>query len=113
MKGRKFYGDRPSKPMTPEAIEKMKAAASAYMVVQFRNNPRPFSMWSKESQNPRISNINDAINSFFRIFERPQWRGQVESAAIFDVRFTKKPCAENKIYQYEGGIWRLVNPVSW
>lgn len=113
MRGRKTYGNRPYKPMSQEALEKMKAMASCYMVVQFRNNPRPFSMWSRESQDPRITNISDAINRFFYIFDRPEWRGQVESAAIFDVRRIKKPCAENKIYQYERGVWQLVNAPSW
>lgn len=114
MRDRKFYGDRAYKPMTPEDVEKMKQAASTYMVVRFSNNPKPFSIWSRESQNRKIHNISDAINEMFRIFNRPQWAGLVESAAIFDVRKNKKPAAENKIYQWERKIgWRLVNQPIW
>lgn len=113
MKGRKYYGDREYKPMSAEDIEKMKQAASCYMVVQFHNNPKPFSIWSRESQDPKIHNISDAINKMFWIFNRPQWKGTVASAAIFDVRRIKKPTAENKIYQWEKGVWRLINQPIW
>ena len=113
MKGRKHYGDRDYKPMSPEEIQKMKQAASAYMVVQFHNNDKPFSMWSRESQNRKIVNINDAVNHLKRIFARPQWNGMVAGAAIFDVRQIKKATADNKIFQWEKGVWIQVNPVSW
>lgn len=113
IRGRQQYGQKARPSLTQEARDKMISEASCYMVVQFHNNPRPFSMWSKESQNKKIVNINDAVNEMFRIFNRPDWRGCVASAAIFDMRFTKKCSAENKIYQYDGVCWKMVNPVNW
>lgn len=113
IKGRQQYGQKSRPAMTQADIDHMKAEASCYMVVQFHNNPRPFSIWSKESQNKKILNISDAINEMFRIFDRPQWRGCVASAAIFDMRYTKRCSSENKIYQYEHNSWKMVNPVSW
>ena len=113
IRGRQQYGQKQRPSMTPAAIEKMKAEASCYMVVQFHNNPRPFGMWSKESQNKNIRHLGDALNEMFKVFNRPQWQGCVASAAIFDVRYTKNFSKENKIYQYEGGCWKMVNPVNY
>ncbi|GAB2780532.1 hypothetical protein GCM10027275_25100 [Rhabdobacter roseus] len=113
MKHRRFVGQQTSnrKPLTEEQKAKQKSMASCYMVVKFHDGNQ-WSKWSNEWAQPRIRNINDAINEMFRIMEQ-YFKGRVHSAAIFDTRMTKDARADNKIYQYENGCWQIEKPFTW
>ncbi len=113
MRGRAQYGLKERKPMTHDEREKMITTSMAMIVVEFNNNPVPMKMWSKCAQRKHVD-ISQAINYLmWMVSNFKPWQGQVHRAAIFDARNIKKPCAANKIYQYEKGAWRLEQPITW
>ncbi|TDB66841.1 hypothetical protein [Arundinibacter roseus] len=113
MKDRRFLGQQTSKrkPLTQEQKDKQRKMASCYMVVNFHDG-NEWSKWSNEWAQPRIRNIGDAVNEMFRIMET-YFRGKVHSAAIFDTRINKDTGAENKIYQFENGVWKMEKQFNW
>lgn len=105
------------KPLTDEQKALQQAKASCFLTVTFYDGNK-WSKWSNEWQQPYKGKINDWINEMLRICEQ-YFKGQMKEAAIFDTRHTKQRIASerdpacNKIYQYEKGSWRLVQPISW
>lgn len=114
MNYRRSYGHNDQnnrKPLTPERKALQREKASCYMVIKFQDGGY-FSKWSNEHAQAWIINIGEAVNEMFRIFEK-DFRRTTFSAAIFDTRENKKPGAHNKIYQYEKGVWTMVQPFTW
>ncbi len=114
MKHRRYLGQQTStrKPLTDEQKEKQRRMATAYLVVKF-NDGNEFRKWSNEWAQPnKLRNISEAINDLFRVFAK-YWEHNTYSAAIFDVRVQKYGSAENKVYQYENGVWKTVKPFGW
>jgi hypothetical protein len=113
MQGRRTLGKQETrKPLSPEKRAVQKELATCYMVITFHDG-NDWSKWSNEHAQPnKLLNINDSINEMFRICEK-YFKGKMHSAAIFDVRMTKTTGAHNKIYQFEKGFWKMVQPVTW
>ncbi|MFN3378633.1 hypothetical protein [Runella zeae] len=105
------------KPLTDEQRAEQRAKASCYLTVTFYDGNK-WSKWSNEWKQPHKGKINEWINEMFRVCEE-YFKGQIREAAIFDTRTLKQCIASerdpncNKIYQYEKGSWRLVQPISW
>jgi len=114
-KAAKTKGER--KPLTDEQKATQREKASCYMTITFYDGNK-YSKWSNEWQQPHKGNINAWITECFRVFDK-YFRNDAADAAIFDTRFTKKLIGSerdpacNKIYQYEKGSWRLVQPINW
>jgi hypothetical protein len=111
MQGRKTLGQEKRKELSPEKKELQKKMASCKMVIKF-HDANTWSKWSNEYAQPRIVNISDGVNEMFRIFEK-YFRRSTHSAAIFDTRESKEIGAHNKIYQFEKGVWTMVQPFHW
>ena len=114
MKHRAFLGQKTSnlKPLTDEQKAKQQRMATACLVIKF-NDGKKFLKWSNEWAQPnKFRNINEAVNELFRLFGK-YWEYNTYSAAIFDVRETNDFSAKNKVYQYENGVWQIVNPLIW
>lgn len=114
MKHRSYLGQQTSKrkPLTDEQKEKQRQLATACLVIKF-NDGNEFKKWSNEWAQPnKFRNISEAINELFRLFGK-YWEGSTYSAALFDVRVQKHFSADNKVYQYENGQWKLVKPINW
>lgn len=111
----KSKGER--KPLTDEQRATQREKATCYITVTFLDGNK-WSKWSNEWQQPHKGSINVWISEFMRICEE-YFKGNMRDAAIFDMRGTKEKIGSerdpacNKIYQYERGSWRLVQPVSW
>lgn len=105
------------KPLTDEQKAIQREKASCFLTITF-NDGNKFSKWSNEWQQPHKGNINVWINEMFRVFDE-HFRKDTYEAAIFDTRFKKNLVASehnpecNKIYQFERGSWRLVQPLNW
>lgn len=112
---KKVKGER--KPLTDEQKALQQSKASCYITVTFYDGNK-WSKWSNEWQQPHKGSINVWISEFMRICEQ-YFKGQMKEAAIFDMRHTKERIASerrddcNKVYQFEKGSWRLVQPVTW
>jgi len=113
MKHRQSLGSEPSKrgPLSPEKKDQQREKASCYMVIRFHDN-KTWSKWSNEFAQAWINNISVAINEMFRIFDK-YFKHAAHSAAIFDTRERKTIGAHNKIYQFEKGVWTIVQPFTW
>ena len=105
------------KPLTEEQRAEQREKASCCITITFYDGNK-WSKWSNEWQQPHKGSINVWINEFMRICEQ-YFKGQMKEAAIFDMRHQKEFIASerredcNKIYQFEKGSWRLVQPVTW
>ncbi|TDB64384.1 hypothetical protein [Arundinibacter roseus] len=113
MKGRQKFGNNPRPPLSENDRAELIDTSMACMVVQFHNNASQVKRWSKCKQR-KHRHIGDAVNYLmWLVNEYEPWSGCVASAAIFDTQHTKTTGAGNKVYQYEKGSWKLVNPISW
>lgn len=115
MKHRSFRGQQEPaqyRPLPPEHKALQREKASCKLIVKFNDGNR-HTKWSNEWAQPnKFRNISEAINEMFKVFDI-YWRKNAHSAVIFDTRIHKDTGAHNKIYQYENGIWKTVNPFTW
>jgi hypothetical protein len=104
--------EEPTKKLSDENWAKQREKASCFMYIKFKDgNKRGF--WSNEWRKPySIKHIGDGVNEQMRLFEK-YFRKHAASAAIFDTRTNKKMCSENKVYQFENGVWNHVKSFSW
>jgi hypothetical protein len=111
-KSRPLPAEEPTTGLSTEDKEKQREKASCIMFIKFKDgNKRSF--WSNEWKKPyKYKHIGEAINEQMRLFEK-YFRKHTASAAIFDTRTNKNIEKENKIYQFENGVWNLVKSVSW
>lgn len=105
------------KPLTDEQRATQRERASCCLTITFYDGNK-FSKWSNEWQQPYKGNMNVWIDELMRVFDK-YFKANTHEAAIFDTRHTKhfvgseRDSACNKIYQYERGAWRLVQPIIW
>ena len=110
MNGRKTKGLEFRQPLTEEQKAEQKAKATCLLVIKF-HDANTWSKWSNEWKQKKLKTLNDSVNEMFRICE-VNFKNKIHSAAIFDVRTNKKPCAANKIFQFEKGFWKVVEPIN-
>ncbi|CAG4992301.1 hypothetical protein DYBT9275_00934 [Dyadobacter sp. CECT 9275] len=112
MKSRRSFEPNRKQGLSPERAALQKQMASCFMILKFHDG-NTWGKWSNEHAQPnKIMTISDGINEMLRVFEK-YFRGSTFSGAIFDTRQHKKLGAFNKIYQFEKGVWTMVQPFEW